>query len=206
MSFTLPGPLPSRRVRPKLCLLLLAAGLFASAESSAQDYPTREVGGWTVAPSQDRKGCFLTKAYQGPGETTLLFGLDIDGSNRLSVLNSNWSIREKDRESLDFRLSNASFPKHLAVGMASDGKKGFVTSFGEKFPAYLAGSAFLHIFRGKVPVEQLSLGGSGAAVAELRKCVELYRRKPATDARRSDRAGHIPIDPFAPDAGRRPKK
>lgn len=193
-------------VRPTRCLLILAAGLFASAKSSAQEYHTRDVGGWTVAASQDKKGCFLTKAYQGPGGTTLLLGLDIDGSNRLSVLNSNWSIREKDRQSLDFRLSNVSFPRHLAVGMASDGKKGFVTSFGEKFPAYFAASTFLHIFRGDVPVEQLGLGGSGAAVAELRRCVNLHRGKPATEARRSDRAGHIPIDPFAPDAGRRPKK
>ena len=159
-----------------------------------------------MAPSQDKKGCFLTRAYQRPGGTTLLLGLDIDGSNRLSLLNANWSIRKKDRQSLDFRLSNASFPKHLAVGMASDGKKGFVTSFGEKFPAHFAASRFLHIFRGDIPVEELDLGGSGAAVAELRRCVDLYRGKPATGARRSDPASDIPIDPFAPDAERKRKK
>jgi hypothetical protein len=188
---------------PTLCSLVVAAGLFASAKTSAQDYLMRDIGVWTVAASQDKKGCFLSRVYPGHGGTTLLFGLELDGSNRLSVLNSNWSIKEKDRHSLTFRLSNASFPKHLAVGMASDGKRGFVTSFGKQFPAHIAASTFLHIFRGSVPVEWLSLEGSGAAVAELRRCVDLHRGTPATEARGSGSAGQIPLDPFSPEAGRR---
>lgn len=186
-------------------LLTLAAGLSASAGALAQEYLIRDIGGWTVAASQDGKGCFLTRVYQRPGKTTLLLGLDVDGRNRLSVLNANWSIRARDRESLDFRLSNVSFPKHLAVGIESDGKQGFVTSFGEKFPANFAASAFLHIFRGDIPVEQLSLAGSGAAVAELRQCVDLQRGKRATKARAGDRSGQIPIDPFARGAERKSK-
>ena len=196
---------PSRAsVQPTCRLLILAIGLLASAGACAQDYAIREVAGWTVTASRDGDGCFLTRDYQGPGETTLLLGIDTDGSNRLSLLNANWSIRAKDRESLDFRLSNASFPKHLAVGIASDGKKGFVTSFGEKFPAVFAASTFLHVFRGDVPVEQLSLRGSSAAVAELRRCVASHQGKRAPDAR--DRAVPIPIDPFAPEAERKRRK
>lgn len=179
-------------------------GLLASAGASAQDYAIREVAGWTVTASRDGNGCFLTRAYRGPGETTLLLGLDTDGSNRLSLLNANWSIKAKDRESLDFRLSNASFPEHLAVGIATDGKKGFVASFGEKFPALFAVSTFLHVFRGDVPVDQLSLRGSGVAVAELRRCVAFHRGKRVPDAR--DRAVNIPVDPFAPNSERKQKK
>lgn len=186
--------------------MVVVAGLFAGVQSSAQDYPARNVGAWTVAASRDQKGCFLTRTYRGPGGTTLLFGLDTDGGNRLSILNANWSIREKERQSLNFRLSKVSFPKHLAIGMAADGKRGFVTNFGKEFPADFAASDFLHVSRGDVPVERLDLDGSGAAVAELRRCVDLHRVKPRPDARRSDRPGHIPIDPFAPDAGRRPKR
>jgi len=70
----------------------------------------------------------------------MLIGLDIDGANRLSVLNANWSIKSKDRLTLNFRLSNSSYPAHFAVGIVSDGKQGFVTSFGAKFPAYFAAS------------------------------------------------------------------
>lgn len=187
-------------------LLIFAVGLLAGARASAQDYTIREVGGWTVTASQDGKGCFLTRAYEGPGETTLLLGLDTDGSNRLSLLNANWSIEEKDRESLDFRLSNASVPRHLAIGIASDGKQGFVTSFGAPFPATFAASMFLHVFRGDVPVEKLSLRGSGAAVAELRRCVAFHRGKRATGARGDDRTGDVPIDPFAREAKRKSRK
>lgn len=196
---------PSASVR-LLARLTIVASLFASAGAHAQEYRLREVKGWTVAASQDGTGCLLTKTYDRPGDTTLLLGLDTDRSNRLTVLNANWSIKPKDKHRLIFRLSNAAFPNHLAVGIASDGKQGFVTSFGERFPAAFAASAFLHIFRGDVPVERLDLSGSSAAVAELRRCVDLYRRKPATNARHRERVSDVPIDPFARDQGRRTDK
>ncbi|MGK6356766.1 hypothetical protein ACMGDH_16250 [Sphingomonas sp. DT-207] len=175
----------------------LAAGLFASAHASAQDYAAREVGGWTVAASSDKRGCFITTEYDGDGETTLLLGLDIDGTNHLSVLNDNWSIKPKDRLKLNFRLSNGGYSNHAAVGMVSKGKKGFVTNFEAKFPTYFAASRFLHIYRGKVPVDQLSLAGSSAAVAELRRCVAFYRTNPADRVLDKGRSTPIPKDPFA---------
>ncbi|QNQ10712.1 hypothetical protein [Sphingomonas alpina] len=181
----------------------LLAGLFASADASAQDYAMRDVGGWTVAASKDKDGCFLTRTYGGAGETTLLLGIDIDGSNHLSVLNSNWSIKQMDRLKLNFRLSTGGYSRQLVVGMESAGKKGFVTSFETKFPSYFAASKALHIYRGDVPVEQLNLDGSGAAVAELRRCVDIYRAKPVAGGREKGRSDQIPRDPFAPDAGRK---
>jgi hypothetical protein len=181
----------------------LVAGLLASAPASAQDYAARDVGGWTVAASKDGGGCFLTRTYEGTGETTVLLGLDIDGANRLSVLNDNWSIKPRDRWKLTFKLTSGGYPDHPVVGMASDGKKGFVTDFDAKFPDHFAVSKALHIYRGQVPVEQLSLDGSGAAVAELRRCVALHAAKPATGAR--ERSDRIPKDPFAPDARRKSK-
>jgi hypothetical protein len=185
--------------------LALCIGLFASADAFAQEYSMRDVGGWTVAASKDQQGCFLTKTYDGAGGTTLLLGLDIDGSNHLSVLNDNWSIKPQDQLKLNFRLSNGGYTDQPAVGMVSDGKRGFVTSFETKFPSYFATSKALHIYRGDVPVEQLALDGSGAAVAELRRCVEMYRAKNAGGAREKGRSETIPRDPFAPDAERRSK-
>jgi len=194
------------RARPILGGLIVVAGLVAGSPSIAREYSTRDVGGWTIAASQDKQGCFLTRTYRGSGGTTLLLGLDTDGSNRLSLLNANWSIREKDRQRLDFRLSNVSFPRHLAIGMASDGKKGFVTSFGEKFPAYFAASYFLHVARGDTPVERLALDGSSAAVTALRQCVSLQRGKSARKAHENDRDDGIPADPFASDVKQKAKK
>lgn len=193
-------------LRPVLCAFAGITGLFASAQASAQEYRVRNVGSWTVAASKDARGCFLTRDYGGAGNTTLLLGLDIDGTNHMSVLNYNWSIKSKDRLRLNFRLTNGGYSKHLAIGMEAEGKKGFVTDFEPKFPSYFATSKALHIYRADVPVEQLSLDGSGAAVAELRRCVDVQRTNEKTDAPERQRSARIPKDPFAPDAARKPRR
>jgi hypothetical protein len=198
-------PVVRATLRSTLAAVGLIIGIFGSTHAVARDYATRDVGGWTVAASKDGKGCFLTKEYDRTGKTTLLLGLDVDGTNHLMVLNANWSIKPKDRLELTFRLSNASFPKHFVVGMASDGKQGFVTSFDAKFPARFAASDNLQIFRGDVPVERLSLAGSGAAVAELRGCVDLQRAKP-TGAAGEKEPYSIPKDPFSTESERNPKR
>ncbi|QJU59844.1 hypothetical protein HL653_20725 [Sphingomonas sp. AP4-R1] len=190
-------------MRQSALLLACATGLFASAAAIAGPYASRDIGGWTVAPSKDGSGCFVTRTFDRPGETTLLLGLDLDGKNHLSVLNTHWSIKPQDRLKLDFRLSNGGYTKHFAVGMVSEGKQGFVTSFETKFPTFFATSKILQIFRGDVPVERLALDGSGAAVVELRTCVEAQRDKPVKagpDERASD---DIPADPFAADPKRK---
>ncbi|WP_341207844.1 hypothetical protein [uncultured Sphingomonas sp.] len=172
---------------------------------AAADYATREVGAWVVSASSDRKGCFLTRTYPEPRGTTLQFGLDIDGSNRLTLLNPNWSIRAREQLRLDFRLSTSAFPRHLAIGIATAGQRGFVTSFGATFPRSLATSDSLKVRRGDVPVEELKLDGSGAAIVELRKCVD-RQRAPAAGKSMRDAGSRIPLDPFASDRPRDSKK
>lgn len=198
-------------VRPALFALVCAAGLSASERAYAREYASRDVGDWTVTASKDGKGCFLTRTYESPGDTTVLLGLDIGGTNRLSVLNANWSIKPKDRLKLNFRLSNSSYPAHFAVGIVSDGKQGFVTSFGAKFPSYFAASKVLQISRGKVPVERLNLDGGGAAVTALGHCVDDQRADGARDQPAAAPGGKahssdIPEDPFAPTPARKSKK
>lgn len=185
-------------------LLTLAA--MPPAAAAAPAGKPRDIGGWTLTVSKDGRGCFLTRAYDRTGGTTLLLGIDLDGANHLSVLNANWSIAPQDRLKLDFTLSNGGYPKHAAIGMAADGKQGFVTSFEVKFPTYFAASQFLHIARGDVPVERLALDGSGAAVAALRRCVEAQRDKPVAAAGDETQGDDIPRDPFAPARARHPKK
>ena len=100
--------------------LLAGAALSASGPAAAGDYRSREVAGWTVAQSADGKGCFVTREYDRTGRTTLLLGLEVDGTNHLTVLNDNWSIAPKDRLELAFRLSKGRFPKHFAVGIVAE--------------------------------------------------------------------------------------
>jgi hypothetical protein len=167
---------------------------------SARSYASRTVGGWTVAASKDGMGCFTAREYDRNRGTTLLLGLDTDGTNRLVVLNENWSIKPKDQLKLNFRLSNSSYPAHFAVGIISDGEPGFATSFGAKFPSYFAASKVLNISRGDVPVERLDLDGAEAAVAELKKCVADVRAEPAPAMEGKGRSDDIPKDPFAKDS------
>lgn len=173
--------------------------LLLTALAPMQGYATRELGAWTIAAARDGDGCFMTRRYPRDGDTTLLFGLSGDGSNRLTVLNANWSIRPRDKLTLDYRLSNRRFPKQFAVGLSADGKQGFVSTFDAKFTAQFAAATDLAIFRGDVPVERLTLEGTGAAMAELRRCVAATRGAPAA----ADEA--IPRDPFAESKPKRKK-
>ncbi|MGF7146719.1 hypothetical protein FHS96_000328 [Sphingomonas zeicaulis] len=191
--------------RPSLFLVAIL-GLTGAAPAVAQTYPAKEVGSWTVAASRDGQGCFLTRTYDRPGQTTLLVGLEVDGDNHVTLLNANWSIKPKDEVKLNFRLSKATYTDRFAVGMESEAKKGFVTSFPAKFLADFAASTTLDIARGKVPVEKLGLDGSAAAVKELRRCVWIHKAKGLGIETGKERADGIPADPFATDQDARPKK
>ncbi len=187
-----------------LSLLGLTVALSPTGANAADKDPLpRKIGDWTLAVSEDGDGCFLTRLYDRPGDTTLLLGLDRDGSNHLTVLNANWSIKPKERLALDFKLTSGSYPKHFAVGLASGDQQGFVTSFEKPFPTYLARSQTLNIARGDVPVERLSLAGSGAAIAALRECVTARKAPLAKATRSGDAADGIPRDPFAKAASRK---
>lgn len=187
---------PRRLTQAILRRCVLAALLGINTAAVAADYPAHSLGAWLVSRSNDQKGCFLTRTYPAPRRTTLQLGLDIDGGNRLTMLNAHWSIRPRERLAMDFRLSNAAFPRHSAIGLAIQGAKGFVTTFGRSFPATFGSSRFLHVGRGGVPVEELDLDGSGAAVAELRRCVgQLRSGSGATQSMREE--DKIPVDPFA---------
>jgi hypothetical protein len=185
--------------------LVCATSLPARDHASARGH-AREIGDWTVTASKDGKGCFLTRTYERLGDTTVLLGLDMDGTNRLSVLNANWSIKAKDRLTLNFRLSNSSYPAHFAVGIVSEGKQGFVTSFGAKFPSYFAASKDLQISRGDMPVERLSLERIDAAIAGLRTCVDGQPGEPAMATGGKAHSDDIPEDPFASASKRDSKK
>ncbi|MEG8038392.1 hypothetical protein QP166_03185 [Sphingomonas sp. LR60] len=97
---------------------LALATSMVGGSAFAADYATRDVGAWIVAASSDQKGCFITRTYPAPRGTILQFGLDMDGSNRLTLLNPNWSVRAREQLRLDFQLSNSAFPRHLAIGIA----------------------------------------------------------------------------------------
>lgn len=191
---------PRRRGATGALVLAVTAALPAVAP--AADYAARNVAGWTVAVSKDGQGCFVTREFDRNGGTTVLLGLDVDGSNHLSLLNPNWSIKPKEQLKLSYRLSRGGYADHFAVGIRSEGKQGFVSSFEAQFPTYFAASRALHVARGDVPVARLDLTGSGAAVAELRRCVAAQKAGGTAGGKAGSGAGGapgeaIPKDPFA---------
>lgn len=196
---------PISMKRRSLYPLAVVVGLLVGPPVAAQAYPARAIGVWTLAESADERGCFLSRQYDGVGETTLMMGLDVDGSNHLSVLNDNWSIKPNERLKLNFRLSKGGYAAQESIGLASNGKKGFVTAFEPKFLIHFATSEALHISRGDVPVEQLNLAGSGVAVAELRRCVDAHRTTVGSGKKDAKPARAIPKDPFASSAKQRRK-
>lgn len=199
--------MPLRLIFAAGAMALATTGLFTTAAAlAAPPYTARKVGAWTVAPSKDGLGCFVTRQFPHDGDTTLLMGMNVDGTNHLSLLNANWSIKPKEKQELTFRLTTGGYASQFAVGIESAGKRGFVTSFDAKFPVHFASSKALHVFRGKVPVEKLELAGSGAAVAELRKCLWVQKVNSPTGAQAKDRPSDVPRDPFAEGAGRKPRK
>lgn len=181
---------------------MIASLLLISLAAPAQGYTTRDIGEWKITAARDGDGCFMTRIYPREGDTTLLFGLSADGSNRLTVLNANWSIKPQDRLTLDYRLSNRRLPKQAAIGLASGGKQGFVAAFDAKFPGQFAAATSLAIFRGNTPVERLTLEGTGAAIAELKRCVAASKAGPAARPATDDT---IPLDPFAESKPKRKK-
>ena len=189
-----------------LVLAAAAAAELPPMSLPAAAYVPRTIAGWTVAASADESGCFLTRDYADQGGTTLLLGLDNAGANRLTLLNPDWSIKRRAQVVLDFRLSKGAYPQHAAIGIESNGKQGFVTDFETGFPGHFASSGFLHVQRGTVPVAQLSLAGSGAAIAELRRCVALQRAQAAGGSPGRQHSERIPRDPFAPGFDRRDRK
>ncbi len=189
----MPRPAGSRWGAILRAVAVLGIGTVSAVPAIAQGYATQQLGGWTIAASKDGSGCFISRSFDQPGGTTLLLGMDRDGSNHFSVLNENWSIRPQDRLKLTFRLTQGGYPNHQAIGIVADGKQGFVAAFDPKFPAAFAGSKALHIDRGSTPVARLPLDGSGAAVAELKQCVAAQHGQPKAAANDDG----IPRDPFA---------
>jgi hypothetical protein len=188
------GSVSRRRSRFARAALCGAPALLAGAAAAAPNDAARAAGEWTVTASRDGTGCFVTRTYPRRGGTTVLFGLDLDGKNRLTVLNPNWSIKPGERLKLDYAFARSRYPGHFAVGIAADGKQGFVSSFDKRFPTHFAGSDRLTITRGEVPVERIALDGSGAALAEVRRCLTTLGSATAGASADDD----IPADPFAP--------
>jgi TonB family protein len=136
--------------------------------------------------------------YEGAGATTLYLSLDINGKPLLAVSNSGWSVKEKETYELRFVMDRHEYTGGTVIGLKFGLTPALATRMTESFVDEFAKSSDLTIYRGGTVVDDLSLKGSGSAVAVLRRCVASVKARLNAEARERARLAHIPADPFAP--------
>jgi len=171
-----------------------AAAMFAAvAPAYARDWP--DAGGWTVVEGNDF--CGMSSEYEGKGDTELLLMVDLDDDVIVSVKNSGWSPVDGQKYDLDFYLNGTSYGGGSAVGDADGYRKGFIAKFGGDFAQDFAGGTSLAIYRGDTLVDKLSLRGTAAGMAMVRRCLAAVKADRDAAAREKARFAHIADNPFA---------
>ncbi|MBT2133944.1 hypothetical protein KK137_06320 [Croceibacterium sp. LX-88] len=136
--------------------------------------------------------------YEGEGSTEVVLMIkDNPASTVLMITNSNWSAKDGERYELKYYLGDWVYTlESLGIEQTSF-RKGFGTVVNAKFLGDMAKASGLTIMRGEALIDDLSLDGSGAALAVLERC----RRELAADVEQErkdrERLEHIPLDPFA---------
>ncbi|MGI9376954.1 MAG: energy transducer TonB [Tsuneonella suprasediminis] len=154
-----------------------------------------ERGGWSIAPSDD--GCAMSMDYDGDGQTTVLFGKDIDGSLFISVTNYNWSAKRGTTYDITYSLNGKLYGGGKNPGIESSGQKGFVSRVENSFERDFAAGRSLQIYLGEQLIDRLSLSGTAVGVASLNRCVTLLKQEHAAEAKEKAKYADLPNDPFS---------
>lgn len=187
-------------MRSKFRGLLLFVFAITSQQVLAQSYAPKPysskiVGGWTIAPAVDEDGtCLMFIDYQGRYPTRLALFIDSSGLSSLMLSNDGWTIRPEEIYKLDYQLSVGSYSNHPTIGLKGGS---LITRFEKSFPDHFAKSDYLNIYRDDVVVERLSLKGSSAAVAEVKRCVAHIQREAEAINRDRRKFEDIPSNPFS---------
>lgn len=175
--------------------VLLWAALIIGSPSLAREWGS--AGGWDIT-EVDAETCVMAMEFDGEGSTLLGLLLKVDGRVSLVVSNHNWSSKRGEAYHLVYVLKGTTYSGGKSVGTQVGIRNGFATVFEPDFAQAFAASTFLTI-RSKdgVLIDDLSLAGSAAGLAQVRRCVAHLKAAAATEAREKARFAHIPKDPFA---------
>lgn len=177
-------------------LAVVPTELFAQSYIPKPYHP-REVAGWTVGSVEDEGGsCMMYMDYEGIPSTRLALIIDWDSNPSLMIKNRDWTVKKNEKYKIDYELSFGEYRDHPTLGW-DDG--GLYTKFDKNFSNHFAKSNYLNIYRDGIVIDKLSLKGSGAAVAELRRCVAHIQREADAINRERRKFDHIPSNPFAGD-------
>jgi TonB family protein len=174
----------------------IAAGLLllASQQGDARSWP--DAGGWTVFENED--SCTTTSEFEGKGDTELAVTLYLNGDVMAYMTNTGWSAKSGEAYDLTWLLNGSEYTgKNVGLGKDYDSRKGFGAKFVGAFADDFAKASNLRVYRGDVLVDQLSLSGSAAAVAMVRRCLGHVRAITDAALREKQRLAHIADDPFS---------
>lgn len=161
-------------------------------------------GGWDIGSTGD--SCGMSMEFEGPGDTVVVFMKEADGDVFLHVTNMNWSAKEGQEYDVRYLLNGKAYGGTGSLGITSSIRKGFMAKFENDFEQAFAAGDTLHVYLSEQKIDELSLAGTGAALASLNRCLSRVRARVAAEAREKARWEHLPKDPFAGGAGLVPKQ
>lgn len=150
---------------------------------------------WVTGREDDT--CGISMEYEGDGSTQLMIlGTGIN-EPLIQITNYNWSAKHGERYDLQYHMGNHYYEIPSAGIEASDNRKGFVTYLSASFIIDFAKSSGLTLKIGDKLVDDLSLAGSGAAIARFNACRRAVKAEIAKAKADEERLKYIPKDPFA---------
>lgn len=173
----------------------IACAISPACHAQTRDWPP--AGGWDVVEGDTY--CGIHQTFEGKGETELSLLLTAEGTAILGLTNLAWSSEDGEKYDLKYLVNGKVYGGGASTGYGAkyDVRKGFSSSFPKEFIDDFAAGKSLIIFKGSVIVDNLSLEGTGAAIATARRCLAAVRREIAAAEAEKQRFSAIADDPFA---------
>lgn len=177
--------------------IIVGAGmiaLMAPSYAHARSWP--RTAGWEVI--EDATSCAIWQDFEGKGSTELLVVLHVDGTASAALSNTGWSTADNEDYELSWIVNGSTYSgTAFGIGKSYEVRKGFGAKFSGEFIDDIAKGSSLGVYRGDVVVDELSLAGTGAAIAMAKRCLQSIKADMAAAERERQRFAHIADDPFA---------
>lgn len=155
-------------------ILGLAAAAAANGASAA-DWDS--VAGWDVHEI-DRSRCVVGRTFADPGATIVGLILSVDGEARIFASSPTWKTSAGAGVTASVALDDRTLIESGFVGVAERGRAGFVAAAPAAFLDSFASANALRLSAGADgAARSLPLTGSGAGIAQLRRCVANLREE-----------------------------
>lgn len=173
-------------------LLLILAGAAAPAPARVWGSPS----GWVVQDSPE--ACGMERRYKGAGNRTMGVTWHVDFDPLLHASSSRWPMKKGDKFEMIARIDGRALGRR-ARAYEDEGRKGLSMFLAQEHVNALAAGAKIDFHRADTGalIDSLSLDGSGAAVALLRRCLLSVRARVAEERRGKAAPAPVPASPIA---------